>query len=72
MATRAKPTMITAKVHRGDKGGYAIVADGYPLFAFGKSHRLAHVRFVGACYAYFGKEIKVGRSIDFEQPIYAK
>lgn len=45
---------IQANIHQGTNGGYALVADGYPIFAFGKNIGLAHSRFIKACHAYFG------------------
>ncbi|PKB70649.1 MAG: hypothetical protein BZY87_08935 [SAR202 cluster bacterium Io17-Chloro-G6] len=75
MATLKSDT-ITMNIHRGSKGGYAIVADKYPIFAFGKTIGIAHARFIKACHAYGGSDPQqnvgfgVGSSASFDQPIY--
>lgn len=67
---------INGTLHRGDKGGYAIVADDYPIFAFGKSVAIAHARFVKACHAYGDVDAQqtisfdIGSSTSIVQPIY--
>ena len=63
-------------VHRGTNGGYAIVADKYPIFAFGKTFALAQARFIRACDVYDGKThlkdstIGIGTCVSLDQPLY--
>ena len=68
---------IKCVIHRGSKGGYAIVADAYPIFAFGKTIGLVQSRFIKACHAYDRSGLQtrpaylsMGSSADIEQPIY--
>ena len=74
--TTLKPDNITMNVHRGTNGGYAIVADKYPIFAFGKTFATAHARFIRACDAYDGKShlkdtaIGIGTCVSLDQPLY--
>ena len=69
--------MVKGVIHRGSNGGYAIVADDYPIFAFGKTIGLAQSRFIKACHAYDSSDLQtraaylsVGSSTSIEQPVY--
>ena len=39
--------------YQGENKGFAIVADSFPIFAFGKTNKIAQERFKRACKAYF-------------------
>ena len=47
------PINVKGVIYRG-KTGYSIAAQGYPIFAFGKSLDIVQVRWVKACHVYFG------------------
>ena len=53
------------RIHQGT-ASYAIVADGYPVFGFGKTLADAHIHWLQACYAYM-RHAPLNNGVEFHE-----